>query len=483
MHFPTKKTKIVCTIGPASESRETLEQLITSGMNVARLNFAHGDLEGHARVIETIRAAAAETGQRVAIMGDLPGPKIRIGRLVEEPIELERGQPFVLQTGEIAGDNTRVSLSFTGLPSAVQPGDRIYINDGFIQLRVVRVEGKEVHCLVKVGGELRSFKGVNFPGIDLGINAFTERDREFLAFAADQKLDAISQSFVQGPQDIEAVRSAAQALDFQPFIIAKIERSQALENLDGILAATDGIMVARGDLGVEIPIEEIAATQKHLIRQANLVGRPVITATHMLESMTVHSRPTRAEVTDVANAILDGTDCVMLSGETAMGSFPVEAVATMARIAQLTEPEVSTHDLPQHLQAARSSGEIGPKDIISLSICLTVEASHPVAVMIPTLSGSTARRLARFRLQEWIVAVSPSESSCQALQFSYGVDAVHELQRPESWQTYTREWLAEHGITTGLAILTHGSGTVQGGGTNQIEIVDLSHPPDDIFVW
>jgi pyruvate kinase len=324
---------------------------------------------------------------------------------------------------------------------------------------------------------------VNFPGIDLGISAFTERDREFLAFAAEQKLDAISQSFVQGPEDIEAVRNAALALDYQPFIIAKIERSQALANLDAILAATDGIMVARGDLGVEIPIEEIAAIQKHLIRKANLSGKPVITATHMLESMTVHSRPTRAEVTDVANAILDGTDCVMLSGETAMGSFPAEAVAVMARIAQVTEPEAGIPDVARLLQAAKDSGEISNEDLVSLSICLTVEATEPVAVVTPTLSGSTARRLARFRLQEWIVAISPHQSTCQALQFSYGVDAVHEGERPASWQNYSRDWLAEHGITDGLAVLTHGSGTVLGGGTNQIEIVDLSHPPDDLFVW
>jgi pyruvate kinase len=483
MYFPSKKTKIVCTIGPASESKEVLVGMIKAGMNVARLNFAHGDFESHARVIENIREGVAQTGLRVALMGDLPGPKIRIGQLAEEPVELERGQPFILQTNDIVGDNRRASLSFRGLPSAVQPGDEIYINDGFIQLRVDQVKGDEVHCLVKVGGPLLSHKGVNFPGIDLGISAFTDRDRELLSFAAEQKLDAISQSFVQCPEDVEAVRSAALALDYKPFLIAKIERSQALKNLNDILAVTDGIMVARGDLGVEIPIEEIAATQKRMIRQANLCSKPVITATHMLESMTVHSRPTRAEVTDVANAILDGTDCVMLSGETAMGTFPVEAVATMTRIAQVTEPEVRAPDLPRLLRTAKASGEISHKDLVSLSICLTVSATDPVAVVTPTLSGSTARRLARFRLKKWIVAVSPNESTCQALQFSYGVDAVHERGRPESWQTYTRDWLAEHGLTEGLAILTHGSGTVLGGGTNQIEIVDLGHPPDDLFVW
>ena len=483
MNIPSKKTKIVCTIGPASESQETLERLINSGMNVARLNFAHGDFESHAQVIKNIRAAVTVTGRRVAIMGDLPGPKMRIGRLAQEPVELVRGQAIILQTEEIVGDSQRVSLSFKGLPKAVKPGNEIYVNDGLIQLQVDKVEGDEVRCQVQAGGELRSFKGVNFPGIDLGISAFTQHDREFLSFAADQKLDAVSQSFVQGPEDIRAVREAARELDYQPFIVAKIERAQALPNLDAILEATDGIMVARGDLGVEIPIEEIAATQKRMIRRANLFGRPVITATQMLESMTVHPRPTRAEVTDVANAILDGTDCVMLSGETAMGRFPVEAAATMSRVAQVTEPQVGVPDVARLLRAAKASGEISKEDLISLSIYLTVEIAGPVAVMTPTLSGATARRLGRFRLPVWIVAVSPNEATCQGLQFSYGVQAVHELERPESWQAYARCWLAEHGLSEGLAILTHGSGTVRGGGTNQIEIVDLSHPPDDVFVW
>ena len=483
MDFPLKKTKIVCTIGPASESRETLENLVSSGMNVARLNFAHGDFESHAKVIENIRAAAAATGKRVAILGDLPGPKMRIGQLSEEPVELVRGQSFILQTEEIVGDDQRASLSFKGLPQAVKPGDEVYVNDGFIQLRVLKVVEGEVHCRVQVGGELRSFKGVNFPGINLGISAFTERDREFLGFAAEQKLDAISQSFVQGPEDIKVVREAAQAMGYRPFIIAKLERAQALAHLDAILAATDGIMVARGDLGVEIPIEEIATVQKHVIRRANLFGRPVITATQMLESMTVQPRPTRAEVTDVANAILDGTDCVMLSGETAMGNFPVEAVATMARIAQVTEPQVGPPDVARLLREAKASGEISNEDLVSLSIYRTVEAIQPVAVVTPTLSGTTARCLGRFQLQVWIVAVSPNESTCQTLQFSYGVDAVYERRRPESWQAYTRNWLAEHGLTEGLVVLTHGSGTALGGGTNQIEIVDLSHPTDDVFVW
>jgi pyruvate kinase len=375
--LPAKKTKIVCTIGPASESQETLERLIANGMNVARLNFSHGDFESHARIIKNIRAAAAAVADRVAIMGDLPGPKMRVGQLAQDSVQLERGQSFILQTEEIEGDAHRVSMSFAGLPKAVTPGDRIFLNDGFIKLRVEEVKGQEVHCKVLVGGELRSRKGVNLPGIDLGISAFTDRDREFVKFAAEQGLHAISQSFVEGSDDITAVREAGAAIGYEPFIIAKIERARAVENLSDILESTDGIMVARGDLGVEIPVEEIAITQKHIIGQANLYGKPVITATHMLESMVKHQRPTRAEATDVANAILDGTDCVMLSEETAMGNYPEQAVDTMARIAEVTEPYANTRDVAEILKAADASDAISTEDLVSLSIYVSAEVLKP----------------------------------------------------------------------------------------------------------
>jgi pyruvate kinase len=483
LQLPSKKTKIVCTIGPASESRETLERMIRGGMNVARLNFAHGDLESHRRVIENVRAAARTVGQRVTIMGDLPGPKMRIGRLAEESVELERGQSFILQAEEVRGDSRRASLNFSGLPKAVTPGDKIFVNDGFIELEVREVRGQQVHCQVMVGGELRSHKGVNLPGIDLGISAFTDHDRQFLEFACEQGLDAIGQSFVQDAGDIKAVRAAAASLNYRPFIIAKIERSRAVENLDAILESTDGIMVARGDLGVEIPIEEIALAQKHIIRRANLFGRPVITATQMLESMVNHRRPTRAEATDVANAILDGTDCVMLSGETAAGSYPIEAVAVMARIASVTEPHCSSGDVAQLLESDKAREKISEDDLISLTIHLSVDTLSPEAVVTPTLSGATARRVSRFRLPVWIVAVSPDELTCQGLQFSYGVYPVHETVRPTSWERYARDWLAKRGLDTNLALLTLGAGTGHTGGTNQIAIVDLEGPFVETSIW
>src|ERR1017187_5102073 len=348
MLLPNHKTKIVATIGPASESPEMLERLIRAGLNVARLNFSHGDFSSHAERITRIRAAEKATGRRVAIMADLPGPKMRVGRIEPEPIQLRPGESFTLTSEDIVGNLQRVSMSFERLPQVVKRGDRLFLNDGLVQLVVEVVAGQDVRCNVAVGGELRSRKGLNLPGIDLGMSAFTDHDRACLEFALQNGVDAVSQSFVESAADIEAVRAAPKAVGKQPFIIAKIERADALEHFDEILQATDGIMVARGDLGVEVPIEEMAILQKQLIGKASLAGKPVITATQMLESMTSSRLPTRAESTDVANAILDGTDCIMLSGESAMGKYPEEAVAMLAKIAAYTEahrPPIRLNDL------------------------------------------------------------------------------------------------------------------------------------------
>ncbi len=474
INWPLKKTKIVATIGPASQALETLEALIENGLNVARLNFAHGTFESHAQSITNIRAAAALVDQRVAIMGDLPGPKMRIGRLVTEPIELVQGQTFILQTEAIEGTQERVSMSFDKLSEAVKPGDTIFINDGYIQLEVERVEGQEVHTRVVIGGPLRSFKGVNFPGIDLGIRAFTEHDRDCLRFAAEQGLDAVSQSFVRDAQDIKAVRRAAKALGYHPFIIAKIERKAALDNLDEILDVTDGIMVARGDLGVETPIEGTALLQKEIIRKANIKATPVITATQMLESMVSNPRPTRAEATDVANAILDGTDCVMLSGETAMGEFPVETVKIMTRIAKATEGATSEHShVLNALEAKRQAGMLGLKDVISLSNIQSAKVLEPLVIVAPTKTGTTPRNLTRFRENTWVIAMCVDDRVCQELQFSYGVFPVYEPIIPPSWNQYCRSWLWEHGIKDGIALLTEGSSVGHSQGDNRLEVIEL----------
>ncbi len=476
MRLPKNKTKIVCTIGPASESPRVLEQMIQAGMDVARINFSHGDFASHHTAIENIRAAARAAGRRLAIMADLPGPKMRIGQLAREPIELKRGDVFTLTTEEVVGDAGRVSVSFVRLPQTVKPGDTLFLNDGFIQLEAVKVAGKDVRCRVLVGGELRSRKGLNLPGIDLGITAFTDRDYQCLKFALEEGVDAVSQSFVESGADIVAVRTAAAALGFSPFIIAKIERSRALDQIDSILEATDGIMIARGDLGVEIPIEKIAFVQKQLMRQANLLGKPVITATQMLESMTNNRRPTRAEVTDVANAILDGTDCVMLSGESAMGKYPVDAVTMLAKIAEAIEPHRPAYHVRETLKAIDREGRISLTDLIALSVETTLERISPPALFVPTRSGAIARSIARFRPPVWITAVSLQESTCQRLQFSYGVLPVHELDHPEDWKAYVKNWMLAHEVEGNLAVLTEGPSSKHPEANHRMEIVDLGNP-------
>ena len=476
MKLPPNKTKIVCTIGPASHSPEIMEQMIQAGMNVARLNFSHSDFAGHKEVIKNLRAAARAVGRRVAIMADLPGPKIRIGQLAQEPVELKPGASFTLTTQDIVGDGRRVSVTFSHLPKAVKPGDTLFLNDGLIQLEVVKPEGSEVQCRVLAGGELRSRKGLNLPGIDLGISAFTDRDYECMKFALDQGVDTVSQSFVETAADIAAVRDAASGLGYNPFIIAKIERARALHHIDEILKAADGIMIARGDLGVEIPIEQIAVVQKHLMRQANLLGKPVITATQMLESMTDNRRPTRAEVTDVANAILDGTDCVMLSGESAMGKYPVEAVTMLTKIAAAIEPHRPSHDVREILKAFSRGGPVSLTDLIALSVETTLEHISPAAVIVPTRSGASARSISRFRLPVWIVGVSSQETTCQRLQFSYGVYPVHEPDHPEDWRVYARNWLNSHGVSGNLALLTEGPSSKHPDANHRMEIIDLDRP-------
>lgn len=471
MKLPDNKTKIVCTIGPASEAPETLERLLKAGMNVARLNFSHGSFDTHRRVIGNLRAASKKTGHALAILADLPGPKMRIKQLKEEPLDLESGSFFTLTTEEVIGDKEKAAVTFAGLPQAVKPGDKLFLNDGFIELEAVEVHQRSVKCKIVVGGELRSRKGLNLPGIKLGISAFTGHDHECLKFAMQEGVDAVSQSFVENAGDILAVRKAAQALGASPFIIAKIERSAALASIDSILEAADGIMIARGDLGVEMPIEQMAVVQKDLLRRANLCGKPVITATHMLESMTVNNRPTRAEATDVANAILDGTDCVMLSGESATGKHPVEAVLMLAKIAAAIEPCRSGAARSAPLETAKQQANL--TGLIAGSVEHIFERAAPCAVFAPTHSGYTARNITRFRLPVWIVAVSSQAATCQSLQFSYGVYPVCEKEHPDDWNAFIKSWLKAHAIEGDLALLTEGPSNKNPLANHRIEMVRL----------
>jgi pyruvate kinase len=475
--FPAHKTKIVATIGPASESPEMLVRIIRAGLNVARLNFSHGDFSKHAEVIRRIRDAARETGRRVAIMADLPGPKMRLGKIDPEPIQLLPGARFVLTNEDIIGNAQRVSMSFEPLPRVVRPGNRIFLNDGLVQLVVERAVGNDVECTVAVGGELRSRKGLNLPGIELGISAFTEKDRAALEFALGVGVDAVSQSFVERGADIEAVREAAAKLGRQPFVIAKIERADALAHYDEILAACDGIMVARGDLGVEVPIEKIAHVQKQLIAKANIAGKPVITATQMLESMVASRLPTRAEATDVANAILDGTDCVMLSGESAMGKFPEEAVTMLAKIAAFTE----AHRPRASLAARRDFLQKKMTTISGDRMASVVEHATDTVpcdvLLVPTRGGTVARAISRFKPPVWIIAPSADRAMCQNLAFSYGVHPVDLAEEPDDWRQWAARWLDENGITAERVMLVAGPSPRNPKANYRIELMRLDPQP------
>jgi pyruvate kinase len=473
VNLPAHKTKIICTIGPASSSQNVMEEMLLAGMNVARLNFSHGSFEEHHQVITSLRAASRATGRRLSIMADLSGPKMRIGILRDEPVELKPGDFIVLTSDDIEGDRERVSVTFKRLPQVVVPGNTLYLNDGIIQIDVVSVTGSDVVCRVVVGGELRSRKGLNLPDIDLGIGAFTERDHECLKFAAQEGIDAVSQSFVENGDDIRSVRRAAEELDYHPFVIAKIERSNALEHMDDILDAADGIMIARGDLGVEVPIERIAIIQKDLMRQANRRAKPVITATQMLESMTEARRPTRAEATDVANAILDGTDCVMLSGESAMGRYPVDAVAMLASIATTVEPHKRSLTVKELYEGMDLKGRLKPAHLIAVAVEASVAYASPAAVFTPTRSGATARNLSLFRLPVWIAAVSSREQTCQNLAFSYGVFPLFERDHPEDWDSFVRRWVEMYGVPGNMVILTEGPSSRHPEAHNRMEIIPL----------
>jgi len=407
-------------------------------------------------------------------MADLSGPKMRIGDLGVPKIDLKSGDRLTLTTEEIVGDKQRASVSFQKLPRVVKRGDPLLLNDGYIQLEVAEIKGSEVACMVKVGGELRARKGLNLPGIDLGISAFTQRDHECLQFALGQGVDAVSQSFVENAEDIRAVREAARDLGYTPFIIAKIERARALEHLDEILDAADGIMIARGDLGVEVPIERIAVIQKDIMHRANQRAKPVITATQMLESMTTYRLPTRAEATDVSNAILDGTDCVMLSGESATGAFPVEAVAMLARIAATVEPtrrKVSVHEM---FAGVDLTGKVLPLHLISLGVEASLEYLKPAAVFTcADDEGRSAQRLASFRLPVWIAAVSSEVRTCQNLLFSYGVVPVHEAEPLRFWNQFARDWVRRHELPGDFAILTQQPNAKDTDSNHRMEIIDL----------
>jgi pyruvate kinase len=415
-----RRTKIVCTIGPSSESPQTLETLIQSGMNVARLNFSHGTREEHLRKIENIRQISGRMKQPVAILQDLSGPKIRVGKVKEGGVELRRGENFFLTNQEIMGDERGVSVNYPPLPDEVKPGDTILLSDGTIELQVLKSDGRKIQCRVMVGGVLTSQKGVNFPTRSILASAFTEKDHQDLLFGIQHGVDLIGLSYVKEAADIKEVKRFLEKESADIPVIAKIERKEALEHIDEILLASDGIMVARGDLGMETPLEKIPNVQKMLIRKANALGKPVITATQMLRSMVDHTQPTRAEVTDVVNAIYDGTDAIMLSEETASGQFPVESVQMMAKIALAAEEEFP---FDQFLKRETKGGMDLPQ-ALSHATSLLADEVKAVAIVTPTESGSTARWVSRLRPRQPILALSRHLSTIRRLNLCWGVYPV-----------------------------------------------------------
>ena len=429
MRLPAHKTKIVCTIGPASRSEAVLERLMLQGMNVARLNFAHGTLQGHGEDIQRIRTVAAGLQRHCLIMADLPGPKIRIGKLLDEPLLLKKGDELVLTVKDLMGTPKQISVDYKRLPETVTHGDLIFLNDGFIQLRVEKVSGEDVFCRTVIGGPLLSHKGLSIPGVKIVAQAVSETDLELVAFALQEGVEAFGVSFVETAEDILKVKRFAQAKGQSAYVVAKIERAEAIENFDGILSAADAIMIARGDLGVQIPLQDVPAVQKRLIHQANLLGRPVITATQMLLSMTENIRPTRAEVSDVANAILDGTDAVMLSEETAIGRYPVEAVEMISKISISAEREKkiirAMADLPAYFRTVVGSGNAAVEDVVTLHAVESAGALNVRYILTHTQGRAAPCLISRFRPDCWILTHSGDEKTNTFLSLSYGVHPVH----------------------------------------------------------
>lgn len=412
-----RRTKIVCTIGPASDSKKVLTDLIRAGMNVARLNFSHGDYEFHQRVIRNVREIARKLEKPVAILQDLPGPKIRVGAVEGDRVRLQSRKTFTLTTRDITGNSEIVSVNYPAFAKSIRKGDPILLGDGEIELEAVKVGPQDVLCRIIVGGILGSHKGIHFPRTSLNVRSLTNRDKQDLAFGIEQKVDLVALSFVRSADDIVYARQEMKRRGASIPIIAKIEKHEALDHIDAILEKVDGIMVARGDLGLEIALERIPAMQKMMIRKANHLGKPVITATQMLRSMVQNPRPTRAEVADIANAILDGTDALMLSEESAAGDYPVEAVRIMAQVAEETEsilePRYQFTGLKKTVPEA-----------ISLAAVSLARDLHVKAFLIPTSSGSTARMIARYRPAQPIIAISPEPQTVKTLCLVWGVCPV-----------------------------------------------------------
>ena len=421
-----RRTKIVCTIGPVSRSVEILERLMRAGMDVARLNFSHGTQAEHAEVIQRIRAVAQKLARPVAILQDLAGPKVRVGEIPRGPVLLKSGDAYTLTARDVPGTDKEVSLVYKNLPNDVRAGDVLLLADGALEMTVESVKGPDIFCRVVVGGPLSSHKGINLPTNTISAPILSDKDQSDLAFGLKQGVDYVALSFVRSAEDVQVARRFMKQQGVERPLIAKIEKHEALGRLDEIVKAVDGLMVARGDLGVEIPMERVPHVQKTLIEKANRAGKPVITATQMLKSMCENPRPTRAEVNDVANAVLDGTDAVMLSEESASGNYPVEAVTAMARIAEETD---GCFPNAAWVHRYEDEPDMDPQDAVAIAACALAEDIHAAAIITCTQSGGTARRVSRCRPPQPILATTPDANTYRHMALVWGtsplkIDAV-----------------------------------------------------------
>lgn len=468
-----KKTKIVCTIGPASESPEKLKQLMETGMNVTRLNFSHGDHEEHLERIDNIKKIRKQLGMHVAIMLDTKGPEIRIGKFKDKMIvNLSQGDKFTFTTRDIMGDQSIVSVSYKNLPKDLSVGSRILVDDGLVEFVVEEIDGTEIHTRVVNYGAIKDRKGLNAPSIQINLPALTEKDMGDIKFGVENGVDFIAASFIRKADDVLAIREVLEDCGGEDVhIISKIESEEGVDNLDEIIEVSDGIMVARGDLGVEIENSKVPLVQKEIIRKCNLAGKPVITATQMLDSMTINPRPTRAEVNDVANAILDGSDAVMLSGETAAGKYPVESVQTMVNIALDMEESI---DFKRANSKRTELVEDDPTNAISNSVTRIASQLHADAIVAATSSGATARAISKFRPENTLVVTTPSDKVARKMSMVWGAQPILTKEVSETDQLIDNsvsEALKHGYIDEGdLVVLTAGIPASTPGSTNMIKV-------------
>lgn len=466
-----RKTKIVCTLGPVSETKKMIKELVQKGMNVARLNFSHGLHEEHRKKMDIIKEIREELNVPIAIMLDTKGPEVRIKQFENGGIFLDKDSEFIFTTEDVLGTNKRVAVTYSKLPQELKEGDFILADDGLLQFRVIMISGNNIHCIVQNGGEFKNNKSLNFPDTSIKLPAITKKDEDDINFGILENIDYIAASFIRKAEDVIAIRKILEDNSGEHIqIISKIENREGVDNIDSIINISDGIMVARGDLGVEISPEEVPLVQKEIIKKCNSLGKPVITATQMLDSMIRNPRPTRAEVTDVANAIFDGTDAIMLSGETAAGKYPLESVETMTRIAKKTE----SSDEYRRLMTHKFSGETSVTNVISHATCSTAEQLKASAIITATSSGFTARMVSKFRPTSPIIAITNDDSVVRTLSLVWGVYCVKtdyfnntDTLFDESILIAVKEGLLQLGD---LVVITAGIPLGVKGATNMIKI-------------